>query len=316
MIFLESASRIIYETVYALIYESFEEQKKKGLLNINGGDFDGTKIYMKTHEDKVEISVSVYGENVFSKYGGVDKVKEMVKGVDVQEPGQEIENIKYSFTVTVPLDKLREQKDYFLERLPKLKVYYMSGVFIYAMTEHSKGNTFDTIRIPYRPEENIYLIPYKGKSLVVVFSILFRDPDDVVLAQGFLSEFKDAKKDRTLGSAPSLWFSQGQLPGELSGLKDVTEPKDEKTLTQEGWGFISLGLLDHQLKQDKQMNSCELIISFRSYLHYHLKCMKAYMHIRMRDRIEKLMQSLNAAKDMSGKVTEKKTIHGKTFQQK
>lgn len=46
---------------------------------------------------------------------------------------------------------------------------------------------------------------------------------------------------------------------------------------------------------------------FRDYLHYHIKCSKAYMHSRMRHRVSEFQKVLNRAKTEVA-TTEKKTI--------
>jgi actin related protein 2/3 complex subunit 2 len=51
---------------------------------------------------------------------------------------------------------------------------------------------------------------------------------------------------------------------------------------------------------------------FRNYLHYHIKCSKAYMHSRMRTRVSEFLKVLNRAKP-ERQTTEKKTISGRTF---
>ncbi|KAF0979832.1 hypothetical protein FDP41_000985 [Naegleria fowleri] len=313
MIFLEAANKIIQE----VLSKQFDPATRTG-VRVNGGDFDGTKFVLETdagNKNILNVSVYVHGEKVFTKYGGIELLKKTLPGLTVQSPGLKVEDQVHTFTITIDVEKEEKNKAKWLQEIPRCKTTYMSAVFLQAMEKHTKGETMEPIQIPYRPDENIYLISYKGKSLVAVYSILFRDPDDVVLANGFLCEFKDAKKDRALNAAPNMNFSQGQLAGELVDIKSVTEPRDERTLKKEGWGFVSISLLDVHLKADKQMNTAELLIGFRSYLHYHLKCMKAYMHIRMRERVDKLMLNLNAAKDLSGKKTEKKTMSGKTFKQ-
>ena len=55
---------------------------------------------------------------------------------------------------------------------------------------------------------------------------------------------------------------------------------------------------------DKTVN---LIHTFRDYLHYHIKCSKAYLHCRMRVRTAALLKILNRARPEI-KTTEKKTI--------
>jgi actin related protein 2/3 complex subunit 2 len=58
-----------------------------------------------------------------------------------------------------------------------------------------------------------------------------------------------------------------------------------------------------------------MFTSFRNYLHYHIKCSKTYLHMRMRKRVVGWMQVLNRAlPDLEG--GEKKTAGGKTFVRK
>jgi actin related protein 2/3 complex subunit 2 len=51
---------------------------------------------------------------------------------------------------------------------------------------------------------------------------------------------------------------------------------------------------------------------FRDYLHYHIKCSKAYMHSRMRYRVAEFLKILNRAKPEVAHA-ERKTASGRTF---
>lgn len=44
---------------------------------------------------------------------------------------------------------------------------------------------------------------------------------------------------------------------------------------------------------------------FRDYLHYHIKCSKAYMHSRMRHRVSEFQKVLNRAKTEAAVVDRK-----------
>jgi len=129
----------------------------------------------------------------------------------------------------------------------------------------------------------------------------------------FLSEFKDARKDKALGNAPSVNFTQGTKPLELKNIKS-SEPNDPKQLQE--FGFVSFGLFTGHMEEKNREATTDKLLSFRNYLHYHLKCTKAYMHIRMRDRFGKLLDTLDGAKDTSGIVKEKKTASGRRFVEK
>jgi len=62
----------------------------------------------------------------------------------------------------------------------------------------------------------------------------------------------------------------------------------------------------------KEKKTIDNIQTFRNYLHYHIKCSKAYMHTRMRNRVRTFLQVLNRSKS-EPESTEKKTITGRTF---
>ncbi len=62
----------------------------------------------------------------------------------------------------------------------------------------------------------------------------------------------------------------------------------------------------HINKQNRD-TTINLISMLRNYLHYHLKCSKAYMHQRMREKTNDFLKVLNRAKP-EPKTTEKKTI--------
>jgi len=91
---------------------------------------------------------------------------------------------------------------------------------------------------------------------------------------------------------------------ELKGVKNLK--------VSEGQGFVSFVLFASHISGNKKEKSIDNIQTFRNYLHYHIKCSKAFMHTRMRNRVKTFLQVLNRAKS-APESTEKKTITGKTF---
>lgn len=51
---------------------------------------------------------------------------------------------------------------------------------------------------------------------------------------------------------------------------------------------------------------------FRDYLHYHIKCSKAYIHSRLRRRVAEFLKVLNRAKP-EVEEKERKTATGRSF---
>lgn len=73
--------------------------------------------------------------------------------------------------------------------------------------------------------------------------------------------------------------------------------------------FLSLSVLfpRHTCKAARD-NTINLIHIFRDYLHYHIKCSKAYIHTRMRAKTSDFLKVLNRARPEPNKSSsEKKT---------
>jgi actin related protein 2/3 complex subunit 2 len=318
MIFLEAPNLIIKKTLEKRLAKLPEkgEEKKREHCDVRAGDFDGARIRILAQGDRKEqllISLFVNCGDVVAKYGLQDLLKSVYGDIVEPTPFKDKE-INYTATLKIPnVDALDDKKiAQYINDIPLLKRYVMMPPFVFAFDKFLKGEKFDAIRIPYRDEENIYLVSYEKTSLVVVYSIKFKDPDDVVLARTFLQEFKDARRDRTLSNAPPVSFTQGSKPLELTKIKS-TEPDSPEQLKE--YGFVSFSLFTKHCSKENRIETIDKLLSFRNYLHYHLKCSKAYMHIRMRDRVTKLLQALEAAKDDTGKQKVMKTFSGRTFKQ-
>jgi len=181
-----------------------------------------------------------------------------------------------------------------------LKRHALSAPFlkIFADIEQKKSPS-PLVEIRYRDEEAIF-IKQESDRAIVIFSIQFRDPDDAVLSKVFMQEYADARK--TMTNVPSVIFSQKEPPMELKGVKNL----------QVNNGFVSFVLFAPHMSSTKKEKTIDNIQTFRNYLHYHLKCSKAFLHTRMRNRVRTFLQILNRAK-MESESKEKRTITGRTF---
>lgn len=179
----------------------------------------------------------------------------------------------------------------------------MMAPLVNAFDKFNKNEKFDTIKVQYRENENMYIMPSKD-ALIVIFSLRFKDPDDVILAKVFLQEFQDARRDKEVSNAPAVNFSHKNKPLEL---KNVNEVEDEKT------GFVSFVLFKRHIDATHTIKTIDSLLLFRVYFDYHLKCAKAYMHIRMRDRVSRSLQVLNRSKVEEVAPKQMKTASGRTF---
>jgi actin related protein 2/3 complex subunit 2 len=126
--------------------------------------------------------------------------------------------------------------------------------------------------------------------IVVVFSTTFPDATDIVLARVFLQEFYDIRKQQELQDTPAVLFGK-EPPADVAHLF----PKSSGNLN-----YISFVLFERHFSNPEQIHKLAATLpTFRDYLHYHLKCSKAYLHKRMRAKTADFLKILNRAKPES-----------------
>jgi len=263
-------------------------------------DFDGVTFSLGTPTEArniVHVSMSMKGYSDLKQYG-VDDVMKRVYGANLV-------NAESGYDVTVRVDVQNKPADVakFVREVALMKRHALAAPFYKAIAdvEAKKPAAANLIEIRYRDDEAIY-IKQETDRIIVIFTIMFKDQDDVVFAKVFLQEYQDARK--TMSNAPSVLFSQKEPPMELKSVKNLK--------VQQGQGFVSFVLFASHITGNKKEKSIDNIQTFRNYLHYHIKCSKAYMHTRMRNRVKSFLQVLNRAKS-DPESTEKKTITGKSF---
>ncbi|XP_015265509.1 PREDICTED: actin-related protein 2/3 complex subunit 2 [Gekko japonicus] len=112
-------------------------------------------------------------------------------------------------------------------------------------------------------------------------------------------EFKEGR--RASHTAPQVLFSHREPPLEL---------KDTDAAVGDNIGYITFVLFPRHTNAAARDNTINLIHTFRDYLHYHIKCSKAYIHTRMRAKTSDFLKVLHRA---HAEKKEMKTITGKTF---
>jgi len=261
-------------------------------------DFDQATFHLWTDQNqknllRVSLSMKCYGE--LKKYG-VDDVMQKTYGNILTNTEQ-----GYDVTLEIDLAKPPADKAKFARNVSLLKRHALAAPFykVFSDIEQKKGGGLAEIR--YRDEEAIFLKPESDRC-IVIFDICFKDKDDVVFAKVFLQEYQDARK--TISNAPSVTYSQKEPPLELKGVRNLK--------VGEAQGFVSFVLFQPHIAAAKRDKTIDNIQTFRNYLHYHIKCSKAYLHTRMRNRVRTFLQVLNRAKS-EPQSTEKKTITGRTF---
>lgn len=191
-----------------------------------------------------------------------------------------------------------------LSSVSDLKRHMIAGPMIRAfraLQSKSSGSLPVSI-VQYRKSEAIFVCPSAAK-VTVIFLVDFTDPTDKAMARVFLNEFVEAQ--RTVRTAPPVSFSR-EPPRELAA---VSFP-----FTADAAGFLSFAVEERHIQGAKLDSAASLLAGFRNYLHYHIKCSKTYLHMRMRKRVAGWMQVLNRA--VPQVETEKKTASGRSFVRK
>jgi actin related protein 2/3 complex subunit 2 len=295
MILLEFANVIIADTLRANFSNSSE---KPETIDLKFSDFDGV-LYSLSNLDnknllKLSLSWRCFGE--LKSFGAEDILKK-VYGDKIVAP-----QAGFDFTIQFDLSNLPANKEELIQSATLLKRHALAAPFVKAFEAQEKGQTTDLMQIHYRDNEAIYVKAEKDR-VTVLFSTTFKDETDVIFGKVFLQEFVDARRSPALQNSPQVLFYPRDPPVELQGVKGLQ--------SGDNVGYVTFVLFPRHISKENREKTISLIQTFRDYLHYHIKCSKAYMHSRMRARVTSLLKVLNRAKpDIP---VEKKTFSGKTF---
>jgi actin related protein 2/3 complex subunit 2 len=295
MLLLDYHNKIIEDTLlekFAITDGKFES------VETIHADFDGVLFHMFTDNNQknlLSISISIKCWSELQKHG-VDEVLRKAYGNIVvgAESG-------YNFTVQVDCSRPPADKAAFARNVALLKRHALAAPFYRVFNDIEQKKAGGLIEVAYRDDEAFYLKPESDRC-IVIFSVRFKDQDDVVFAKVFLQEYADAR--RTMSNAPSVLFSQKEPPLELKGARNLKVGGAQ--------GFVSFVLFLPHIAAAKRDKTIDNIQTFRNYLHYHLKCSKAFLHTRMRNRVRSFLLVLNRAKS-EPENKEKRTITGRTF---
>lgn len=291
MILLEENNRVIYETLKA----KFSAEKPES-VNVTAVDFDGVQYQISNPgNDKGVITLSakmrVYEDLV--EHGVEDLLK--------REYGDSFIAVEDGYDVTLKYDiaSLPNDKDAVAKKASLLKRNCFSAVFEKYFKMQENETASDKMAVVHYHEEEAMYISAQTDRVTVIFSTLFKDPDDIIIGRVFLQEFKDARKQYQ--QAPQVLFSYGEPPRELAGQSGV--------LQGDNVGFVTFVLFPRHTSPNNRENTINLIHQFRTYLHYHIKCSKAYLHSRMRSKTSTFLKVLNRAKPEA--MTDKDKKYGK-----
>nr|CAG4638510.1 EOG090X07NU [Cyclestheria hislopi] len=297
MILLEINNKIIEDTLTVKIKNALAGNKAES-INVVIADFDGVLFHISNPDSgksKVRVSISLKFYKDLQEHGADELLKrEYGDLLTTPEEG-------YNVSVVVDLDNIPPNWEEVVKKIGLLKRNCFASVFEKYFEFQEKGEEgHKRAVINYRDEETMY-VEAKADRVTVVFSTVFRAEDDVVLGKVFLQELREGR--RASHTAPQVLFSHREPPLEL---------QNTDARVGDNIGYITFVLFPRHTNKNVRDNTINLIHLFRDYLHYHIKCSKAYIHSRMRAKTSDFLKVLNRARP-EPKNVEKKTITGRTF---
>nr|XP_027202291.1 actin-related protein 2/3 complex subunit 2-like [Dermatophagoides pteronyssinus] len=296
MILLEFNNRVI-EDILRLKISEYEKNNKADSVEVTVADFDGVIFHISNlngDKTKIRISISLKFYKELQQYGADDLLKREY-GDYLMKPAED----GYNVTLLYDLKNLPTDKESMIQKASLLKRNCFASVFekYFEFQENDIKNNNRAV-IHYRDDETMY-VEAQLDRVTVIFSTIFKDEDDIVLGKVFMQEFKEGRK--ASHTAPQVLFSHREPPREL---------QDTDARIGNNIGYITFVLFPRHTCKANRDNTINLIHTFRDYLHYHIKCSKAYIHSRMRAKTSDFLKVLNRARPEKIEK-EKRNIKGK-----
>ena len=291
MILLNSESLIIKET---LKLSSTTPVSRLDKIDISFEDHSGGHFHLYA-EGKKEIKLSAK----LPAWKEISKDKALLNLIK-----KEYENLwkddgfaddGFDLTISCKIEDLNDEK---ISKFCELKQKIISSPLkrvLDAVTENDKPESTTYCNLPFvtslgNCNGDFYAVTQGDNKdqIVILFGMNFVDQTDTILAKVFLQEFYDTRNNR-LEDAPVVLYGK-EPPKELKGSLITTQNSD--TLN-----YLTIVLFPrHYGTQESRDHLLKTVPFLSDYLHYHLKCSKAYLHQRMRAKTGDFLKILNRAK--------------------
>ncbi|KAL5105791.1 Actin-related protein 2/3 complex subunit 2-B [Taenia crassiceps] len=258
-------------------------------------DFDGAlyRIVQSSNSNILSVSISLSFQKEIEKYGDYmvfSSISYFFK-VLVREYGSHFKRrVKSGNCVTLEFDcnHLPDDLEATAAKAALLHRNCFASVFEHffdyqVANASSPGAKVLQGTIHFRADETMF-VQAMSDRVTVIFSTQFKDPDDVVLGKVFLQGFSEVK--RRYDGAPQVIYQPRDPPKELQGTD---------TASGENIAYITFVLSPRHVSPQFRAKTIDLIHLLRTYLHYHIKCMKANLQMRMRAKTGEFLKILNRA---------------------
>jgi actin related protein 2/3 complex subunit 2 len=291
LLFMEKAHPAVIETVRRIT------TGENDIAHAGIRDFDGNEYVVRVNDDATAIIVGIRHQvpKAFFEKNCADELAALLGkhfGKAIAAPPVAEED--HLATVVIPLPEDEAAKvvtSPLLAKAASLRTICLAAPFVKCVEMFQANKLTFKMRVPYRPNESIYLFPAKG-NLNVVVSIVVPDKSDRILVRTFLTEFAEAKKlDRQAAGGPGFAFLHGEAPPFPEGLS-AAEPNGDESVF---WCQFSLSKKSMESQANTEL-CAEFLANFREYVMYHMQCTRSAMHARMRERVKNSLQVLTRAK--------------------
>jgi len=294
MILLEHLNCIVHDLIIQYL------QDAEARIDNKCADFDGCQLHVRSDEaGNVIVSLKSGAAQSLLSNGGKEILQQVYGPQFVAaDDGYDVQ-IRANVTGLPPAER-----EAFATKFAQLKPHLYSAHImqrIYSATGNQLVPNWSDVPIR-SANERMWVKQDDLERITIIFSVDFSDPDDAVFGRVFLNEIK-----KPISGSPTSDFTIKNPPLELKGI--ASPPRGDNV------SYVTFVLFKRHWTPIAKAQGCAFtMISFRNYLHYHIKCCKSYLHTRMRMQVETLLKVLNRAKQEAPK--EKKTATGRTFVRK
>jgi actin related protein 2/3 complex, subunit 2 len=300
MILLDVNNKAVYEAL-CIRFESALANQKPETTELIIADFDGVVYHLSNpngDRTKLLLSICLKFYRELQEHGADQLIKrEYSDYLTETEPN-------YNVSLLFDLTSVPENWKEVAMKASLLKRNCFASVFEKYFEFQEKGETgHKTAVINYRSDETLFVRALDDR-VTVIFSTTFKGEDDIILGKVFMQEFFETR--RKFQQAPQVLFSHKHPPAELN---------DTNAIVGDNRGYITFVLMPRHITKQNRDNTINMISMLRNYLHYHLKCSKAYMHQRMRAKTNDFLKVLNRAKPepKNKPPEERKNFFGRTI---
>lgn len=314
MILLDSDNAILLETLNKYNKSKSNngnddnDNKNNNNLDIHFDDHSESHFHLKIQNNEIILSLRLPAWRDISKRAElVNLIKEQYSGMWRDVDGSDREN--YDISVGSELSELTDERIVLMSQLRQKVLSAPLNLAIQQLTTVSPKTTQPSaapITITLNSIGDSFTVAggVGGDQIIVLFATRFTDKTDTILAKVFLQEFHDTRKvNLSIQDAPAVLFGR-EPPKELSNLNLKLNSSSTSASSgsagsagSDDLNFITFVLFPRHFQTSQQIeNLLKTLPTFRDYLHYHIKCSKAYLHQRMRGKTGDFLKLLNRAK--------------------